>query len=48
MLFVPDAVLMSMCAPLLPPCCASYIEVFTRTSEMVSGAGEGMDSPMAR
>ena len=32
MVLVPEAVLMSMCAPLVEPCCASYMEVFTRTS----------------
>ncbi len=45
---MPEEVLISICAPLVAPCCASYIEVFTRTSVMVSGAGEGIDSPMAR
>src|SRR6266853_2807969 len=48
MLFVPEAVLISMCAPLVEPCWASYIEVFTRTSWMVSWGGEGIDSPIAR
>ncbi len=45
---VPEAVLMSMCAPEVEPCCASYIEAFTRTSESVSGAGVGMALPMER
>ncbi len=48
MLFVPDAVLTSTWAPLVEPCCASYIEVFTRTSVINSGGGDGMDSPIAR
>src|SRR5580704_19379361 len=39
---------MSMCAPLLPPSCASYIDAFTRTSSRVSGGGVGSDSPTAR
>src|SRR5271166_5278790 len=39
---------MSMWAPLVEPCCASYIEVLTRTSCTVSGAGVGMLWPMAR
>src|ERR1700686_3181357 len=48
MSFVPEAVLMSMCAPLVEPCCASYIDVLTRNSSMVSGAGVGKAWPMAR
>jgi len=43
-----EAVLMSMCAPLVEPCCASYMEVLTRISESVSGAGVGKALPMAR
>src|SRR5579872_5694630 len=39
---------MSMCAPLVEPCCASYIEVFTRNSWTVSGAGVGIAWPIAR
>ena len=38
---VPEAVLMSMCAPLVEPCWASYMDVFTRNSSMDSGAGVG-------
>ncbi len=45
---VPEVVLRSMCAPLVAPCCASYIEAFTRTSWIVSGAGVGMALPIAR
>src|SRR5580698_2684366 len=37
-----------MCAPLLEPGCASYIEALTRTSSRTSGAGVGMALPMAR
>src|SRR5580704_10535157 len=37
-----------MCAPLVAPCCASYIEVFTRNSSMVSAGGVGIAWPMAR
>src|SRR6266849_3108940 len=48
MSLVPDAVLMSMCAPLVEPCCASYIDVFTRNSSIVSGAGVGRAWPIAR
>src|SRR6202163_1547954 len=47
MALVPEAVL-SMCAPLVDPCCASYIEVLTRNSWTVSGAGVGSAWPMAR
>src|SRR5580704_3645982 len=43
---VPDAVLRSMCAPLVDPCCASYIEAFTRTSSIDSGAGVGIALPI--
>ena len=32
---------MSMCAPLVDPCCASYIEVFTRTSSNCFRSGCG-------
>src|ERR1700752_3194023 len=39
---------MSMCAPLVEPCCASYMEVFTRSSCTVSGAGDGRACPIAR
>ena len=45
---VPDLVLMSMCAPEVEPCCASYMDALTRTSAMVSGAGVGMALPMER
>ena len=45
---MPEAVLRSMCAPDVEPCCASYIEALTRTSAMVSGAGVGMALPMER
>ena len=45
---VPDLVLMSMCAPAVEPCCASYIDAFTRTSSIVSGAGLGIEFPMER
>jgi hypothetical protein len=48
MLLVPDAVLRSMCAPEVDPCCASYIDAFTRTSCIISGAGVGMALPMER
>ena len=41
MSLVPEAVLMSMCAPLVEPCCASYMEVFTRTSCEGLGRGSG-------
>ena len=41
-------VLMSMCAPEVEPCCASYMEALTRTSSIVSGAGVGMALPMER
>src|SRR5437868_7298004 len=47
-MLVPEVVLRSICAPLLAPCCASYIEALTRTSWMVSGAGEGSALPMER
>src|ERR1700722_5827230 len=36
---------MSICAPEVEPCCASYIEALTRT---VSGAGVGMALPIER
>src|SRR5580658_8144827 len=39
---------MSMCAPLVEPCCASYIEVLTRNSSMESGGGVGKAWPTAR
>src|SRR6266568_7456187 len=39
---------MSMCAPEVDPCCASYMDELTRTSCSVSGAGVGMASPMER
>ena len=45
---LPDPVLMSICAPLAEPCCASYIEALTRTSCSVSGAGVGSAFPMER
>src|SRR5271169_3763779 len=48
MSLVPEAVLISMCAPLVEPCCASYMEVFTRSSWMDSGAGVGNASPIAK
>ena len=46
--FVPELVLMSMCAPEVEPCCASYIDAFTRTSSSDSGAGVGIALPMER
>ena len=39
---------MSMCAPEVDPCWASYMDAFTRTSSIVSGAGVGMALPMER
>src|SRR5580698_6667985 len=39
---------MSICAPLVEPCCASYIEVLTRNSSIESGAGVGRACPTAR
>ena len=45
---LPERVLISMCAPLSEPCCASYMEALTRTSCSDSGAGVGMALPMAR
>src|SRR5271165_2190012 len=39
---------MSMWAPLVEPCCASYMEVLTRTSVTVSGAGVGKAWPIAK
>src|ERR1700751_273195 len=47
-LLPPEPVLMSMWAPLAPPCCASYMEALTRTSCSVSGAGVGSALPMER
>ena len=38
---VPVLVFTSICAPLVAPCCASYIEAFTRNSCVNSGGGEG-------
>ncbi len=43
---VPDDVVISMCAPEVVPCSASYIEAFTRTSSIVSGAGVGIALPI--
>ena len=37
-----------MCAPDVAPCCASYIEAFTRTSCSISGAGVGIALPIER
>src|SRR5215469_6108158 len=37
-----------MCAPLAPPCCASYIDALTRSSCNVSGAGVGSALPIER
>src|SRR4249920_2800254 len=48
MSLVPDAVLMSMCAPEVEPCWASYMEVLTRSSSIDSGAGVGSAWPIAR
>src|ERR1700677_1017340 len=39
---------MSMCAPLVAPCCASYMDVLTRNSCTLSGAGVGNACPTAR
>src|SRR5580700_1970530 len=44
---VPDFVSTLMCAPLLFPCDASYIEVFTAISWMASGGGVGSAWPIA-
>ena len=38
----------SMCAPEVEPWVASYMDAFTRTSAIVSGAGVGMALPMER
>ena len=37
-----------MCAPLVPPCPASYIDALTRTSSSISGEGVGIACPIAR
>src|SRR5579859_5725644 len=37
---------MSMCAPEVEPCSASYIDAFTRTSSIDSGAGVGIALPI--
>ena len=44
---VPDFVLTPMCAPLLLPCVASYIDAFTVISWIASGGGVGRAWPIA-